>query len=281
MDPLAPLIASLNADGRLRVWSLVITVFGDSIEPRGGSVSTARLQRLLGRIGVEPGALRTALSRLSRDGWVEGTRAGRISHYRLTPSGRARFTDATSRIYAPPTPATDSDADVGAQGWTLIWQDPPDPRHPQIGGLTLRPAADPDAAQAPAAFRMTGRITALSDTLRATLLPDPQRTALARLGADLAALTPPAAAALSPLDAAAARTLLIHRWRRIVLRYPDWPTALLPPDWAELPPRAAVAGCWQALTPAAEQWWTSQSPELPALPRAEPAFFQRFQQPGA
>ena len=76
MDPLAPLIETLTADGRLRVWSLVITVFGDSVEPRGGTISTARLGRLLGRIGVGSGALRTALSRLAGDGWVTAQRKG-------------------------------------------------------------------------------------------------------------------------------------------------------------------------------------------------------------
>ncbi|NBR89524.1 MAG: phenylacetic acid degradation protein, partial [Rhodobacteraceae bacterium] len=43
MDPLAPLIDALHAEGRLRVWSLVITVFGDSVQHRGGRISTARL----------------------------------------------------------------------------------------------------------------------------------------------------------------------------------------------------------------------------------------------
>ena len=68
MDPLDPVITALHAESRLRVWSLVITVFGDCVQHRGGAISTARLGRLLGRIGVEPGALRTALSRLGRDG---------------------------------------------------------------------------------------------------------------------------------------------------------------------------------------------------------------------
>src|SRR5690606_20091049 len=35
----------------------------------------------------------------------------------------------------------------------------------------------------------------------------------------------------APLEAMAARTLLIHDWRRIVLRDPGLPAALLPPGW--------------------------------------------------
>ena len=73
MDPLVPLINTLRAEGRLRVWSLVITAFGDLVQHRGGAVSSARLNVLLGRIGVEPGALRTALSRRETISCLGGT----------------------------------------------------------------------------------------------------------------------------------------------------------------------------------------------------------------
>lgn len=268
MDPLAQLIRALHDDGRLRVWSLVITVFGDSVQPRGGQVSTARLQRLLGRIGVEPGALRTALSRLSRDGWVEGTRTGRISQYRLTPSGRARFSDATSRIYAPPEVAPVTD-------WALSLDSRPDPALPAIAGLTLRPASAPPPETL---FRMTGQIAQLAPELRATLLPAPHRAALDRLAQDLHHLTLPR---VDPLGAAAARTLLIHRWRRLVLRFAEPPAALLPDPWPDLPPRAAVARTWLQLTPLAEAWWGSTDGDLPPLPAAGAEFARRFSTSGA
>ena len=77
MDVLEPLITSLHAEGRLRVWSLVVTVFGDAVQHRGGRIATLRLQHLLERVGVEAGALRTALSRLTSDGWVVRDREGR------------------------------------------------------------------------------------------------------------------------------------------------------------------------------------------------------------
>lgn len=59
------LIERLHARGRPRVWSLVITVFGDAIVPRGGRVALATLQEVMERLRVEPGALRTAMSRLA------------------------------------------------------------------------------------------------------------------------------------------------------------------------------------------------------------------------
>ena len=67
------LAARLHGEGRLRVWSLAVTVFGDAIAPRGGSIAMADLSAILERLGAEPGAIRTAMSRLARDGIVSRT----------------------------------------------------------------------------------------------------------------------------------------------------------------------------------------------------------------
>ncbi len=161
MDRLAPLIETLNADGRLRVWSLVISVFGDLVQHRGGAMDTARLQRILGRIGVEPGAVRTALSRLSRDGWVTGDRNGRISTYRLTPEGVGSFAQATQQIYAAPHagPVTEWWFETGTKAAGL----------PFYGGV-LRPAGD--TLDPGVSFRLAGRITEITEEVRAGFLSD-------------------------------------------------------------------------------------------------------------
>lgn len=263
MDPLEPVITALHAESRLRVWSLVITVFGDAVQHRGGAISTARLGRLLGRIGVEPGALRTALSRLGRDGWVDSERSGRLSHYRLSPSGLARFTEATSRIYAAPrlTPVTD---------WALSSEGTPQTAL-ALGGLWLSPAAAP-LAEKPA-FRLVGRITDLAPGLRDSLISADHATALRRLDTDLDRLT---VLAGDPLTHAAARILLIHRWRRIVLRYPELPPEFLPSDLAGQDPRARVAQAYDHLTPGTEGWLDSAEGEVTAMPPADSSLARRF-----
>lgn len=264
MDPLAPVIAALHAEGRPRVWSLVITVFGDSVQPRGGSIATVRLQRLLERVGVTSGTLRTALSRLRRDGWVEAERDGRHSRYRLSAEGLARFAPATARIYAPP-----SDAPVAE--WTLC-QGCEAAGFPVAPGLRLLPGPPPEGA----ALAVTGQLSALAPAARETLLPPEQQAAIAALLSDIAALD---GQSLAPLDAAAARTLLVHRWRRLVLRWPEPPAELLP---EALRPRraaslrAAVAGLYHALTPAAEAWFDGGAEDMPPMPPAAPALRMRF-----
>ena len=264
MDPLSPLISALHDEGRLRVWSLVITVFGDSVQLRGGRIANLRLQKLLGRIGIEPGTIRTALSRLGRDGWVTSEREGRNSYYRLTAEGLAQFADATSRIYAPPrtSPVTE---------WVLAIG-PDQPGVPVAPGVVLRPT---DQAAPTPECAVSGDLSALSKAMRATLLTKAHQEALTALFADLDAL---AGCSLTPLEAAAARTLLIHRWRRIVLRHPEPPIDLLPERFRARDPRAQVAAAYGALTQSAEIWFDTALQDVSAMPSAHPDFGKRFRQ---
>ncbi|MHA6264801.1 hypothetical protein ACXYMO_16510 [Arenibacterium sp. CAU 1754] len=262
-DPLAPLITALHGQGRLRVWSLVITVFGDLIQHRGGRVSTARLGQLLGRVGVEQGTLRTALSRLGRDGWVTSERQGRTSLYRLSKQGIERFAPATTLIYAPPrtAPVTEwaMSVHLGANGAQTV---------------DLRPAGD--TAQVSDAC-VTGTLSTLSDAFRDAQFAPAHRDALSALRDDLAILNGlNLDADMPPLDIAAARLLLIHRWRRIVLRFPDVLPDLMPATSPLTNPRLAVARCYARLIDGTEAWLDSDAGDLGALPRNDAVIARRF-----
>jgi len=250
MDPLALQIAALHNQGRLRVWSMVITVFGDLVQQRGGEISTARLGCLLGRVGVEQGAMRTALSRLGRDGWVQSERDGRTSRYRLSAQGLDRFAPATTRIYAAPRvePVT---------RWAIAVQVGPTGRQE----ARISPA---DEAPAGAECLVVGELQQISEAYRASLLSSEHRKALAALAADIEALADHRK--LCPLDAAAARVLLIHRWRRIVLRFPEVPFSLMPTNTPLTDPRRAVAEAYALLTQATEIWLESETASLMAMP---------------
>ncbi|MBK0325694.1 hypothetical protein I5535_00160 [Rhodobacteraceae bacterium F11138] len=263
MDPLSPLISALHGEGRLRVWSLVITIFGDLVQHRGGQVSTTRLRAVLGRVGVEQGALRTALSRLGSDGWVTRERMGRTSQYRLSAQGIARFAPATTRIYAPPRAA-----DV--KTWAAIVS------LDASGTQTIR-ICPADEAVGPADCRIEGDLQSVSGRFRQAMLDPGHRSALMALASDLRALETPIT---RPLDAAAARMLLIHRWRRIVLRYPDLAPELMPDDAPLRDPRASVARCHAGLTPLAEAWLDSEIEGQKPMPNATDAAENRFRLAG-
>lgn len=273
LTALETLIDRLHRRGRLRVWSLVITVFGDAVVPRGGRISLSALQEIMTRLRVEPGALRTALSRLAADGWVIRERDGRNSYYRLAEQGRHSFDLATRRIYATGHPAwpgswTVAIAPPGNGQVAENTSDLLDAGFVQIApGAFLRPetAAAPDPGPAPENMLvLNATATHLPSDLSAYWKLD---ALAASFRAFIEAFTPLAAGlgngGLAPLDAMAARTLLIHDWRRIVLHDPALPDALLPKDWPGDEARDLTRKAYSLLVGPSEAWLdTAGLPQL-------------------
>ena len=255
--------ARLQDEARLRVWSLVITVFGDAVVPRGGRVALAVLQDIVGRLGIEAGALRTAMSRLASDGWVERERLGRNSFFSLGRQGRHAFDLATRRIYAGRAPGWDGEwtvavmppqagevdgAELQALGFVKVTQ-----------GVHLRPettgAADASAALS-GMLVVRGASAEHPETLHA-LWPSQETAAAYRAFIAMfsrlhLALT--SGARPMPLAAIAARTLLVHEWRRVVLRDPGLPERLLPQDWPGDEARKLARAIHGALAGPSEAW---------------------------
>src|ERR1700742_5321895 len=86
-QPLAQIIDQLKREPS-RTGSIVITVFGDAIVPRGGSVWLGTLLEFFEALDVDSGVVRTAMSRLAADGWLTREKGGRNSFYRLAAKGR-------------------------------------------------------------------------------------------------------------------------------------------------------------------------------------------------
>ncbi len=264
------LIEQLNGRDRrlgdkLRVWSVAMTVFGDAVVPRGGMLRLGALSQITGRMGIENNALRTAMSRLAIDGWVERERAGRSSYYRLTQSGLAQTLAASRRIYSPSgaTWVGEWQAAVAAGGRPLSADE--QARLVALGfhrtgdGLHVRPwterAEQPDADLPVELFRLRSH-SWTGDRLLAT----PAGGALDQLYEDAWRLFSPLADELAggkrldPLDAITARTLLIHVWRRIVLKDVHVPDEMRPSGWPGHDARQLVALLYRELLPASETW---------------------------
>jgi len=109
----AELVARFRRQRPLRGGSLIVTLFGDSIMPRGGAVALGSLIALAAPFGLNERLVRTATARLAKDGWLEGHRAGKLSEYHLSRDGRERFAEATKRIYSEP------DTEWSGR-WTLV-----------------------------------------------------------------------------------------------------------------------------------------------------------------
>ena len=245
--------------------SIVVTIFGDSIAPRGGAAWLGSLIDVLAPFGINDRLVRTSVFRLAEEGWLESRREGRRSLYRLTSSGLRHFEHAYRRIYNLPSRQWDG-------RWTLALL----PRAPNgaaeraelrrelewegfgliAPGVFGHPAADLSAlADILQGLELQDKVFVISATNPDGFAGRPIRDLIGQcwnLG-DLVAgyhrflarfapmlelfrtSTPPA-----PEQAFLVRTLLIHSFRRVILHDPRIPAEMLPEDW---PGHAAYELC--------------------------------------
>lgn len=272
-----------------RAWSLIVTFYGDSIVPRGGSVWLGTLTALFGEVGYNAGVVRTAMSRLASEGWLERTARGRNSHYRLTETGRRVFGAASGQIYDPHPPAWGGALTLLIEGEGAVDRIAQRAALAESGfgtpspGLWLAPARTPGQVPPDGLFRLDARLVA-GDAQRLAA----QAWPLARMAASydhfVEAFTPlrralDGGATLDPAAAAVARLLLIHEYRRIILRDPVLPAELLPGDWPGERARGLCRGIYPRLLPASEVWLDQHGENQDgALPPPDPGLFRRFGQ---
>jgi phenylacetic acid degradation operon negative regulatory protein len=289
--PLSDIADQLLARAAPRAKSLIVTVFGDAIAPHGGAVWLGSLIALMASFGVNERLVRTAVLRLSREAWLAARPVGRRSAYSLTESGRLRFEDAHRRIYgapdAPqPTPPIKAGADDLWQGeWLLVllsgallsaaerallrreltWLG--------FGALAPGVLAHPSSEDAALShllqhLGLSGKVAVLraeadaltrGRTLRTLVGEAWDLDALARAYRAFIELFRPVRRALEEgvaLDPAACfviRVLLIHEYRRVLLRDPELPEALLPRDWAGIAARALCREIYRRASGPAER----------------------------
>lgn len=257
--------------------TLLVTIFGDSVAPRGGEVWLGALSRLVEPLGVNDRSVRTSVQRLVAEGLLVNRREGRLSFYSIAPAARHEFWEADRRIYHPRT-ATPWDGrwtvavesggltapDRTALRQQLAWLgfgslggpvhvcplDRTGELHHLLADLGLGEQvvvfrgevaaagrADQDLAEA-----LTGDLRALEPAWKAFL------RRFGPLAEDLAATQ----GRVEPEHAFLTRTLLVHAYRRVVLREPELPAELWPPAWIGEQAYAVAATCYRALSESAD-----------------------------
>ncbi|HYG60787.1 MAG TPA: PaaX family transcriptional regulator C-terminal domain-containing protein [Symbiobacteriaceae bacterium] len=81
--------------------ALLFDLWGDYIQHVGGEARTSTLARYLAEFGISEAALRQALSRMIRQGWLTSRREAGRSCYALTEQGQRRIVQASRRVYHP------------------------------------------------------------------------------------------------------------------------------------------------------------------------------------
>lgn len=263
-------INRLHGNGRLRVWSLIITFFGDAVALRGGRVALSTLQDAMGLLNVEAGAVRTALSRLASEGWVQREREGRLSFYKLSDQGEAAFEEPTKRIYAGTSPGWDGEWTVAIEAQGKAGENAASCLRNQgfvsLGGKAWLKTGRVAEKLPVDVFAISGTGSDLPTPLLSLWKLDDHAAHYTAFIADWQSLSAPGD--LPPADCMAARTLLIHDWRRIVLRDPGLPDALLPAGWIGQEARSLVRQVYHGLLPGSENWLDANGLPVPSRPEA-------------
>ncbi|MCL6283748.1 PaaX family transcriptional regulator [Ruegeria sp. 2012CJ41-6] len=234
-----------------KVWSVIVSLFGDLAQQKGDRVSGTALTAILQPMGLKPEAIRVALHRLRKDGWIDSDRIGRGSVHFLTEYGRAQSAAVTPRIYdEDPAPVPDWHLLIAEDGRAadtlntlLLTED-----YIALGRhAALGPGPLPDDCEDLIGFTTTAH--AIPPWLKSRLFPEElaQASASLRDGARAVNADKPGAKILSAVQIATLRTLVIHRWRRVALRHPVLPPVFLPVDWPEQACRQEVFRLLNAL----------------------------------
>lgn len=297
---LKPLTAALPRRLKPRAKSLLVTVWGDAIAPHGAGIWLGSLIRLVAPLGLNERLVRTSVLRLTREGWFTVAREGRRSYYGLTEFGhKALVAEPPRRIYAAaPTPWD------GA--WHLVLTNlGGDGRIDRETRLQLRReltwlgfgAAAPGVFAHPSPDRagvdrvlaklgVAGKVeqmTATSERSRDLLQSCWDLEALRAAYRRFIERFRPLWQALEkssepePETCFVLRALLIHEYRRIILRDPELPAELLSPDWEGGSARVLCRNLYRRVAAAAERHVTSllETADGP-LPEPRPYYYQRF-----
>jgi phenylacetic acid degradation operon negative regulatory protein len=228
--------------------SALFDLYGDHLRARGGQAPVAALVRLLAPLGVAAPAVRTAVSRMVRQGWLEPVRLAEGPGYALTGRAVRRLDDASARIYR--TQLEDWDG-----AWHLLVTTLPSERSRRDrlrAGLTFLGYAQLDDATwiGP---RWSEEVDLLLETEavraeRFVARHDGDSLGLVRRAWDIEGLSRaygrwltqakelvaeavPGPAPDGDEQAFAARSQLVHEWRKFLFLDPGLPRVLLPESW--------------------------------------------------
>ena len=247
--------------------SALFDVYGDHLRSRGSQAPVASLVQLLEPVGIQPPAVRTAISRLVAQHWLEPVQLPAGRGYRATQRAIRWLDEAGARIYRRVDQTWDGQ-------WRLLLVDPPSDRSARnrlradltfIGFGELAPQTWVSPYERAELDEVLQRAGAEARRVRADAIEPPPVDAW-----DLDAL---AAAYDSFVDNAdtlldrassdggdhdraafAARFHLVHEWRKFLFTDPGLPDELLPEGWAGRTAAGLFTSEAERLKPAADRY---------------------------
>ena len=293
-------IVARIADKNYSCTSMTITVFGDAVSQHGGWIWLGSLIDALGMLGYNERLVRTAVYRLVQQDWLQTSKIGRRSYYCYTDTAKSQNEKAARRIYAAnypewdgtwtlvaPTNVPEDKLDLFRK--SLMWQG----YNTLFTGLYAHPSSDRTSLHETLQEQyLVGKVLVFSATTEdgtsQALLKDMVQTkwnidelkAMYQEFVDfyrpLTKLVGKKGTLNSELSFAL-RTLLIHEYRRILLRDPDFPEAMLPSGWVGLEAQDLVKRLYRGLASTSAHYIQDKL-ENAQGPLAEPVagFMRRF-----
>ena len=267
----------------MRARSALFELYGDHLRTRGAAAPVAGLVRLLEPLDIAAPAVRTAVSRMVREGWLTPVQLPDGRGYALTAYAAARLEEAAERVYRT------RDMPTWDRRWHIVTTGPTGQRsarerlrsgmsfigyaaldeatwisprtHPDVEGL-LR-AAGVDAHS----FVAVHSGDSASLVRRAWDL-DALAAAYRQWQASATALVAAAGPEADDRTQYAVRCRLLHEWRLFLFRDPGLPRPLLPARWPGDDAATFFDRESARLLPAAHRFVDDCLPQRPHAPRA-------------
>ncbi|MES0808816.1 PaaX family transcriptional regulator C-terminal domain-containing protein [Roseibium sp. SCPC15] len=251
---------------------LIVTIYGDIVEPRGGVLWMGDLIGLCAGYGVNESLVRTAVSRLVSKGQLEGQREGRRSFYALTAPAREEYHLAAELFFGAPDEECDwifTYCPHAADQLTLKKQG-----FVSLGGHMFAGADRPGRSHPGVAFKSRA-LSPGSDEFRQLVINSfglgPLAAEYHRFLKNIEPLADEIHSVKSGQSALLLRVALVHAYRHIRLRDPRLPNSVLPQEWPGSAARQQFAELYIALSKLADahigQSFLNQAGPLPARPQ--------------
>lgn len=297
------LVAAAVRAQQLNARSLILTVFGDSVSVHGGVIWLGSLISLVKPFGINQRLVRTSVFRLAEKEILQSKQVGRRSFYSLTDKGLRQFSHAAERIYRQETAVWDG-------AWRLVFTNLGKGRnkkrealqkelgwlgfsrlsngiygHPTVDIGKVRQVVsemklDDSVVMMTAENRNDDPLDASRRLVRHAFKFDAIDAEYRDYIGDFESLLEPGLEP-APGDEELCfllRTLLIDRYRRILLHEPELPLKLVPKDSPSHRAREITASIYHRIGDAAESHFMAMGEsEQGALPPADAHYLTRFQ----
>jgi len=283
---------------------MVVTIFGDTVSQHGSWLWLSSLIKTLEPLGFNDRQVRTSVYRLVQSNWLQVNKVGRCSYYCFTDFAMAHYEKAARRIYA-------ADQADWNENWilvlpisvpedkkeefrkSLLWQG----FNTLVSGLYAHPSCDASSLdEAIHELGLAGNVIILngsiadlnSQSVIKSLIKDRWKlSALETSYRDFLNFYRPLcqqllnkqdkSEQLSTTDCFLLRAILIHDYRRILLRDPDFPQAMLTQGWVGYEAHDLVKRMYKTLVePSTTYIEENMNNAQGKLPEASNKFYQRF-----